>query len=318
MLYKLTPLRYKLKMKHLLDLSGSKRKPKNFFNISFGFSLVISLAMGIVLREYLVFVVPLLFLALFAFFHGMVILAVDRRARFVESILPDALQLVSANSRAGYIPSRALILSARKEFGPLSDAIKQAGKDMMTGTPLEDALRRIPRKIKSKTLEKTIELIIDGGKSGGHFATLLEENAEDIRRTQVLEKEIRANVVMYIIFIGFAGAIAAPVLYSLSGFLIATITQIGGSAALPDQVFSNMQLLQFGGLEIGSDFLYWFSIIAIFITTFFGGIILGAISSGNERAGIKFVPIFMIVAFAVYFITNIFIGGLFGAFLPGT
>lgn len=317
MLYQLTPDRYKRKIRSLLLYAGSKRKPKNFFNTAFIFSLIIGLAAGALVSPYFVFMFPGLFIGVFVLAHGVLILAVDKRARFVENILPDALQLMAANSRAGYIPNRALILSARKEFGPLCDEIKRAGKEMMTGKSLEEAISLIPRYIKSDILEKTVKLIIEGGRSGGNLANLLEENAEDIRRTQVLQKEVRANVFMYIIFIGFAGAVAAPVLYSLSGFLINTISNIGSSVVIPETVFTKIPFLKFGGLDLDPGFLFFFSIAAIFITTFFGGILIGSIASGSEKAGVKYVPIFMIIAFAIYFASNSFIQGLFGVLIPG-
>jgi len=316
-MYKLMPQRYKKGMKELLQLSGSRRTPKSFFNLTLILSLIVGAGAGFLVQEYMLLVGVGLFAGIFALLHGLVVLAVDRRASFVENVLPDALQLMAANSRAGYIPSRSLMMSARKEFGPLSDAIKRAGKDMLTGDSVEDALKGIPKHIKSKLLEKTVNLIVEGSRSGGQFATLLDENAEDIRRVQVLDKEVKANVMMYTIFIGFAGAIAAPLLYSLSSFLINTLGGISGGVEIPEETFSTIPFVQFGSVAIDPGFLFMFSIAAILITTFFGGILLGSISSGSEKAGIKYVPLFMIVAFTIFFIANIFISSLFGNFALG-
>ena len=293
-MYKFMPAKYKRGMSELLKFAGSKKKPKGFFNSVLILSIIIGAVLSLVIQN--AFVGIGVGVGVFVLFHGFVILAVDRRAHFVESILPDALQLMAANARAGYIPSRALILSARPEFGPLSEAIKKAGKDMLTGDSVEEALRKIPRYIKSKVLEKTISLIIEGSRSGGRFATLLEENAEDIRRVQILQKEVRANVIMYVIFLGFAGAVAAPVRYALSGFLIPTRSTIGASS-VPEEAFSGVVFLNFSGVNVSADFLF------------------GSISTGSEKAGFKYVPIFMIVAFTIYFVTIGFIGSLFGTLL---
>ncbi|MBI4181567.1 MAG: type II secretion system F family protein [Candidatus Aenigmarchaeota archaeon] len=314
-LFHAMPFSYQHKLKELLRLAGSKRSPEGFLRGALVWSLLLGGVAGFLSGTPLVF--PLAAAVVFVLAHGMLVLAVDRRTKFVENILPDALQLMAANARAGYIPSRALMLSARKEFGPLAEAIKYAGKEMLTGQSVEEALRLIPRLFRSDILEKTINLIIEGSRSGGHFATLLEENAEQIRRSQVVQKEVKANVMMYIIFIGFAGVVAAPVLYALSGFLITTIGTVGSAAAVPEQAFAKIPFVQFGGLEISPAFIYWFSVGAIAITTFFGGILIGAISAGSERAGIKYVPIFMTVAFVIFFVANSFIGNLFGGLIPG-
>ena len=144
---KIIPKTYSKKIEELILYSGSKRTVESFLKQALVFSLLIGFFIGL-LSGYLLTVWPLVFLGLFALSHGFLILAVERRTKFVEDILPDALQLVAANIRAGFIPSRALILSARKEFGPLSEGIKMAGKEMVTGKSLQESLRYITKKIK--------------------------------------------------------------------------------------------------------------------------------------------------------------------------
>jgi len=315
MIYRLMPGRYKKGIKRMLQNSGSKRTPAGFTNSSFFLSLVAGLALGYFSGAFAM-VFAAVFVGMFVLFHGFLVLAIEKRAKFVETVLPDALQLMAANTRAGHIPSRALMLSARKEFGPLSQAIKKAGKEMLTGKSMEESFMVIPKYIKSEILEKSIKLIIRGAKSGGEFAELLEQDAENIRRNQAITKEVRANVTMYIIFIGFAGCVGAPILYALSSFLTTTITKLGAAATLPETVSSQVSFLQFSGVEISQEFLFIFSIVAIFVTTFFSGLIIGSISSGSEKAGIKFVPFLMVAAFGIFFLTRIFIETSFGAMIP--
>ena len=191
-----------------------------------------------------------------------------------------------------------------------------AGKELMTGKTLEDSLKAITNTIKSQMLEKTVNLIAWGAKSGGQFAELLEQNAEDIRRMQAISKEVRANVTMYVIFIGFAGCVGAPVLYALSSFLTETIGRLGTVATLPETFTSNTSFLRFSGVSISPEFLFVFSILAIFITTFFAGLILGSIASGSQRAGVKYIPFLMIVGYGTYFATKYFIEANFGVLIP--
>ena len=324
MVYNLMPRRYREKVKEWLTFSGSTKSPRSFVNYTFSFSLSISFLAIIFIGMFSELAVPVflllwlsIFIMLFALFHGFLVLIIDRRAKTVENILPDALQLMAANSRAGYIPSKALIMSARPEFGPLADAIKMAGKEMMTGQPLEESLRHIHKYIRSEMLERTMKMIREGIVSGGHFASLLEENADDIRRIQAIEKEMRANILMYIVFITFAGAICAPVLYALSSFLIATIGSFGGMASMPETVMQDIPFLQFSGVEISQEFLFLFSMAAILITTVFSGLIIGLISMGKEKAGIKYIPIMVILALLVYFVMGGVIASMFGSLIMG-
>lgn len=317
MVYKLTPRRYQEKIKEWIRYSGSRMSPKSFVNNTLAFSVAIGFAVAFFVPQYLLFIWIAVSLGIFMLFHGFLVLAVDKRTKFVERILPDALQLMAANSRAGYIPSRALLLSARKEFGPLSEAIKTVGKEILTGESLEDSLKKMTRNIKSEMLERTVKLIIEGNKSGGQFAQLLDENASDLRRVQVIKKEINANIMLYVIFIGFAGVIGAPLLYALSSFLITTLGSFTSDISIPDSATRNVPFLKFGVVGVSPEFLFWFAIAAILLTTIFGSLIIGLISSGREKTGIKFMPLMIIIALGVFFLTRIIIAGIFGAFAAG-
>lgn len=159
-MYKLMPQSYKKKLKSLLKFSGSKTSPSSFCNFSFALSIVIGFFASYFLNVNLLLLWIVFSAGLFALFHGFLLLAVDKRTRFVESILPDALQIIAANVRSGFIPSRAILLSARKEFGPLTEAIRNVGKEMMTGKSLQDALDEFTESIKSDILDRTVILLV--------------------------------------------------------------------------------------------------------------------------------------------------------------
>ena len=311
------PRRYREKIEELLKFAGSKRTPQRFVNYNFILSIVVGLVAALIFSQYLLIAFVTGFAVVFVMLHGLLILAVERRTRFIEGILPDAMQLMAANIKSGFIPSRAMLLSARKEFGPLSDAIKKSGKEMMTGKSVQESLEEIPRTIKSEVLDTTVGLVIKGIKSGGQLVSLFEETALDMRRKESIKKEVKANVLMYGMFIGFAGAVGAPVLYALSTFLVSTIGQIGQLTQIPQDVATNLPLIGFGGINVSTDFLLMFSIAAILITTVFGGMIMGIIDSGKEKAGIKYIPILTIIALVIFFAARMVVAGIFGTMIPG-
>jgi flagellar protein FlaJ len=313
---RLMPRRYQEKIQELIIFSGGKKSPGHFFNTALIMSLTVSLVLAVIIRQYFIYLFPVFFLAMFGFMHGMLYLAVERRTRYVENILPDALQLVAANIKSGFIPSRALVLSARKEFGPLSDAIKNVGREMMTGKSLQESMKEMTRTIKSDVLETTVQLITKGIRAGGQLVSLFEETAIDIRRKEAIKKEVRANIMMYAIFIGFAGCVGAPVLYALSGFLVNTISGLGSMIDIPEDVTSKMPLHMKFGLSVSPDFLFLFSVGAIVITAVFGGLIIGLISSGKEKDGIRYIPILLVTSLAVYFFAGFLVNIMFGGIMP--
>jgi len=315
MLYKLFPPRYRNWVREMIDLSGMKTTPEKYINISLVMSIIISVGISLLAGSYMLYVLIGVFCAVFFLLNGWLILAVDRRRNFVENVLPDALELTAANIRSGFIPSKALLLSARSEFGPLAEAIRRSGKEIMTGKSLAEGLNQIPRYIKSEVLERAVKLIGEGAKSGGQLVALLEENAIDIRRKQAIKKEVKANIIMYGIFIVFAGVLGAPVLYALSLYLITTLTMFSSAGNLPESFSSNIPFFKFG-LTISPEFLLVFSVVSIIITTFFSGIIIGLIDTGKEKGGIKYIPIFMIIALLVFFGARMLISNMFAGFLP--
>jgi pilus assembly protein TadC len=317
MIHKLMPRAYMNGVEELLVYSGSRRSPESFVKRTFIASLVSAVIAGMVFLESLPIAFAAAFIAVFSLLHGFLILAVDKRSKFVENILPDALQLMAANIKSGFIPSRAMLLSARKEFGPLSDAIKRAGKELMTGRGIQESLGEIPRTIKSDILETTIKLLMKGMKAGGQLVSLFEETALDIRRRDSIKKEVKANILMYGIFIGFAGCAGAPVLYALSSYLVSTIGRLGAVTQVPQEFQSRLPMMRFGEVQIDEGFLFLFSLAAILITTVFGGLIIGIIDSGKERAGIKYIPLMTAAALSVFFMARIIISMMFGTLIPG-
>ena len=149
-------------------------------------------------------------------FYFAILLSIDSKAKFVESVLPDALQLMSSNIRAGLTTDKALLMAARPEFGPFAEEIRRVGKETMTGTTLADALMKINLRIKSDNLAKTLDLIVNSIKSGGKLADLLDQTSTDLRDQQIIQKEITASVLLYAIFVFIAIGMGAPLLFSMS------------------------------------------------------------------------------------------------------
>jgi len=127
----------------------------------------------------------------------------------MELVFPDFISLMSSNLRAGMTVDRALLMSARKEFAPLDKEISQVGKDILTGREINESMKDLGRRTKSEEIQKTIQLIISGIRSGGNLSVLLEETATNMRERVFVKKRASSNVLMYVIF-----------MFALSTFLI--------------------------------------------------------------------------------------------------
>jgi pilus assembly protein TadC len=248
-----------------------------------------------------------------------IILIADARAAEIEKVLPDALQLMSANVKAGMTVDRAIWLAARPEFGVLEEELKRAGTKTIGGKPIKVALLEMAARVKSDLLEKTFRLVIEGIESGGELAHLLEETANNVRTTQSLRKEIKSSVTTYSIFIFFAAVLGAPALYAISLFFVEIMSKLwspkalGGVTATSSTMGGGM-LSKAGAPTISVDQLFWFATLSITITTLFGSLIIGLIQTGKEKNGIKFIPALTCGALLVFFVAQILIKAIFGSF----
>lgn len=322
-LYTLVPKRYRRWVEDYILYSNIAIKPTSYINFI--------LFLGIILPTIAVFgitaldILPLKFAALFIWFptfivfvitfHFILVFTADKRAKFTEEILPDALQLISSNVRSGLTVDRAILTSARPEFGPFEQELKRVAKETLSGKSLEEGLKAIPKRIKSKLLDRTINLLVEGISKGGNIANLLDNIAEDVRQAKTLRREIKSYVMMYAIFIFFAVGIGAPLLYSISTFLVQTMTQFSAIETPEATVQTSLPLMRFQQVEITSQFLLNYSIIAIAISAVFGSLLIGLINEGTEKAGVKLIPILLAISLGLLFVTRMVIGSIFGALI---
>jgi len=257
-----------------------------------------------------------------ALFYLLLVTAADNRAGKIEEVLPDALQTISANVRAGMTTENAIWMGARPEFGPLEDEIKIVSSKCFGGNPIAQALREMAERVRSTTLERAMKLLVEGIELGGEMAPLLDEVARDIRSTRALKKEILNATLMYTIFILFSSLIAAPVLFASSLYYSEmSLSIMKRRVQLPADVpiSGGFNILMRGGSGnlVNPDEVSLFAISCIVLTTTFGAFTLAQIRYGRVSKGLKFVPIFIVCALSVFFIAHSIFRSAFGYLISG-
>ncbi len=266
----------------------------------------------------------------FAAFSGLLIIMAEvggayfilkstafQRSKRIESVLPDALRIISANMRAGMTIENALWSAARPEFGPFKDELSRVAADTFGGMPIEDALLCMPERVDSRLVERSIDLMVGGLRLGGRMTDLLDHIAADISSRQSLQRQIETSTTTYAIFIVFSALVAAPMLFAVSTFYseINEKTLLGftegmqvNSAARARIASSGIPMLLPSAQadQIGFADIRLFSLGVIIITAFFASIIIAQIKEGEAHRGLSYVPIFVAVAMTVFLL------GLYG------
>lgn len=309
------------KYKDLIEREAMFASIKNYENITIGSMAATSIALTLAtvfLRIPLIIELPVLLLSILILPpmlpYIIISIAAEKRKSEMENVLPDALLLISANVKSGLNIEKALLLSARDEFGPLAEELRTTAMEMFGGKPMEKALSDMEGRIKSELFSETIKLLRDGMASGGNTAELLESSADDIRNSMELREEISSSIRMYVIFIMMAAVIGAPLLFSISVYMSQTTADMWAGTSLGEMKAVGSIGLKFQKPNVDTSFFQQFAIMAIIVINFFASLIISEIKNANVKEGAKYIPILVTVSVALFFIIRKSIASVMGGF----
>jgi len=302
---------------------NSKLLSRSLFKFALGVNILITIYFLIFFASkqgYTLFYIILLLLVLwtlvFFVFLGIIWLAfylfldlrIFKRKLSMEEVLPDFLFLTATNIRSGMTVDKALWFAVRPRFGVLAKEIETVAKEVMSGVELTDSLESFANKYESDILKRSINLLIEGIKSGGEIGDLLNRIASNIQESRLMRKEMAANVTTYVIFISFAAVVAAPVLLALAGQLISIIGDIISRVDVPT-AGSNM-MFAITDISVSLTDFKLFSYTSLVITSFFSSIIVATIKKGTIKEGLKYVPLFIGLSILFFIIASRFLGSI--------
>jgi pilus assembly protein TadC len=239
-------------------------------------------------------------------------LSLYKRTRVIEANLPDYLEFTSANLRAGMPIDKALWLAIRPKFGPLATEMERVAKDTMSGAELSQALTKFADKYASPVLKRSVNLLNEGLEAGGKISDLISRISWNLDEVSIIKKEIAASVLNYVIFIGFATVIAAPLLFSLCSMLLYIISGLG--SLMPTGAATGMQVTPVGFFQSGissTDFNIY-AYLSLSVTSVFSAMIISIIKKGRVKDGLKYIPILLTCTLALFTVASSTLQSLFG------
>ena len=247
------------------------------------------------------------------FIYSWITLKKIKRKKEIENVLADYLQLVATNLNAGMPIDQAMWYAVRERFGILANEVEVIARKVTSGYDLEQALMEFTDKYDSDLLKKSMVLLVEGLKSGGELAGLVSKISWNIKETQVLEREISAEVTTYVIFITLAAIIIAPFLYALSHRIIILMSEILASINVESiaGLGNNLPLSFSGGEAISPSDFKTFVFINLGISAVLAAMIISTIKKGNIKSGLKSIPIFLAVSIIIFLIASIILTAVF-------
>lgn len=275
--------------------------------IALAFAFVISVIFYIIQRNALYSAISFILVLLILQVYWSVRVRLKQAAELkkIERSFPDFISLMASNLRAGMTIDHALLLSSRKEFSPLDSEVAFLGREIVAGKDISAALRETAKRINSGKITRVINLLISGLQSGGNLAVLLEETSSGMRERDFVEKKSALNVLMYVIFIFFAVAIGAPVLFGFSSVLVEILSSLLSN--LPTEQLNTGLPFSLTKVSVSPDFILYFSLFFILASDLFASFVLGLVSKGKERDGIRYILPLMAVSVGVFFLSRVFL-----------
>jgi archaeal flagellar protein FlaJ len=180
------------------------------------------------------------------------------------------------NVKSGTPISKGIINLKSRNYGALSNYVDKLANQISLGIPLTTALVTFARDTKSPVIARAVNLISEAERSGGQISSILESVSESVNQTEQLKKERRSAIYSlvvqgYIIFLVFI-----LIMLILQFKIIPMIPSSGDLTGL-DVKIQAVNPAQFS-LPL---------LIMLLVQATFCGLVIGKISEGSIKDGIK-------------------------------
>ena len=222
----------------------------------------------------------------------------EKERRISEMFLEFSRNLAESVS-AGTPISKGIINMKKKNYGVLTPNIEKLANQIELGIPVDRALETFAKDLDNPVVKRAVALIREAEKAGGEIDYILDSTAKSISEVEKLKKERRSAIYSlvvqgYIIFFVFIGIILVMEFKILP--LTVGISGIGGfSGSVKDiEAAGGAKGTGFDPAQFTKPFLYLLLTQGLFI-----GLVIGKLTEGSIKSGIKHSFILMITAFLI-------------------
>jgi len=201
--------------------------------------------------------------------------------RAVDEHLPDLFRSIVQAQETGMTLPQALEEASKRNYGPLTAELRKMTTQISWGMTFDETLLALGRRVNTVLMQRTVPLIIEASRSGGHVEKVFDPMGKFIQTTLLLDKERRNQTRPYIaiIYVAFFVFLFTIVLLFKSFFASIEGLPILSMGVMPAE-------------EMQRTFFHMTSIQA-----FFGGLVAGKMGEGSISAGLKHSLIMMLCGY---------------------
>jgi flagellar protein FlaJ len=253
--------------------------------------------------------------------------AYNQRQKDIEERFPDFVRNLVSAIKSGMPVSRAIIYISRTDYGPLNYHVKKMANQLEWHIPIKKVLMTFSGEVANPIIKRAIATVIEAEQSGGNIEDVLGSITESLLTIKKLKQERKASIqgqitqsyVIFFVFIGVLLTIQNVLIPYLSRMETTDAAGIGGADA--QSLAKLRESYKFNASSPAAlirSILGWFgSLSGIFmmlavIQSFFAGIVLGKMSEGDYKSGLRHSLLMMFIAVFVLAIANSLLSNALG------
>ena len=279
--------------------------------------------------SFVIFLINIVFLINSVFFFALIIFsltlaalpflldyfAYNRSQKEIEERFPDFVRNLVSSVKSGMPLTRAIIYVSKSDYGELSFYVKKMANQVEWNIPVRRVFINFSDDVDNAIVKRAIATVLQAEKSGGNIEDVLGSITDSLLTIKKLKQERKASIQgqitqSYVIFFIFLG-----VLITIQNVLIPYLAEMetndggidgfgGGQDSAALDTLRESQEFDFSNpLTFIRSVIGWFSslsgifmMLALF-QSFFAGVVLGKMSEGDYKSGLRhsFIMIFMSV-----------------------
>lgn len=217
--------------------------------------------------------------------------------------------------KAGTPISKSIFNIKSKNYGSLNPYVEKLANQIALGIPIKTAFETFSRDLNINTVSRSVNIISEAEKAGGRIDDILESVVKSVTQVEKLRKERKAAMYTlvvqgYIIFIIFIA-----IMLVMQFKILPIAATMGESMSDTGSLSMGTSL---GGIigggpkatpeELSKPFLW-----LLVVQGFFAGLVIGKLSEGSMRAGLKHSFILLVLALIIQTGANLVLGGSLSA-----
>ena len=223
--------------------------------------------------------------------YGMYEYMNARRIYKIDAVFPDFVRDLAESRRAGMTFTKAIMFAAKGNYGILTEEIRKISQQVSWGSSVNDALQDFSKRVHTKSIRRTISLIIEASRSGGNVAEVLDIAAKDAREIKMLEAERKANMSSYVVVIYVGMFVFLAIIMILNLSFIPAMTG-SGSQGLAGIMGSG------GSIDAQNVTVVFY--FATLIQGLGSGLVAGVFEDGNISSSVKHVFVMVLISWLAF------------------